>query len=106
MALDAEARRLCALHDGAPAETVVAAAVERYAGRIALVSSFGADSAVLLAMVADLDRGLPVIFLDTGKLFPATLAYRDTLVEALGLTGSTKRHAASPWPTTARRRRR
>ena len=49
MALDAEARRLCALHDGAPAEAVIAAAVERYASRVALVSSFGADSAVLLA---------------------------------------------------------
>lgn len=85
--LDEEARRLAALHDGAPAEAVIAAAVDRYAGRIALVSSFGADSAVLLAMVADVDRGLPVIFLDTGKLFPATLAYRDTLVETLGLTG-------------------
>ena len=56
------------------------------AGRAALVSSFGAESAVLLHMVARLDRRLPVVFLDTGKLFPATLAYRDQLVRRLGLT--------------------
>ncbi|SCM77040.1 3'-phosphoadenosine 5'-phosphosulfate reductase [uncultured Pleomorphomonas sp.] len=85
--LASEARLLSARHEGEAAEAIVAAALDLYAGRIALVSSFGADSAVLLAMVADIDRSLPVIFLDTGKLFPATVAYRDALVEALGLTG-------------------
>ncbi len=57
----------------------------RFAGRIALVSSFGAESAVLLHMVAGIEPALPVIFLDTGKLFPETLAYRDALVARLGL---------------------
>jgi len=57
-----------------------------FAGRIALVSSFGAESAVLLHMVAQIDPALPVVFLDTGKLFPETLAYRDMLAERLGLT--------------------
>ncbi len=85
--LAAEAHLLSARHEGEAAEAVVAAALDLYAGKIALVSSFGADSVVLLAMVADIDRALPVIFLDTGKLFPATVAYRDRLVEALGLTG-------------------
>jgi phosphoadenosine phosphosulfate reductase len=61
--------------------------IERdYRGRIAVVSSFGADSAVLLALVADIDRGTPVIFLDTGKLFGETLRYRDRLAERLGLS--------------------
>ncbi|MDE2582397.1 MAG: phosphoadenylyl-sulfate reductase [Rhodospirillales bacterium] len=59
---------------------------ERFAGRIALVSSFGAESAVLLHMVAGIDPGLPVIFLDTGKLFAETLAYRDTLASRFGLS--------------------
>ena len=59
---------------------------EAFPGRIALVSSFGADSAVLLHMVSQVDPETPVIFLDTGKLFPETLAYRDTLVARLGLT--------------------
>jgi phosphoadenosine phosphosulfate reductase len=59
--------------------------LERFPGTIALVSSFGAESAVLLHMVAMIDRATPVIFLDTGKLFPETLQYRDTLVRRLGL---------------------
>jgi phosphoadenosine phosphosulfate reductase len=56
------------------------------AGEVGLVSSFGAESAVLLHLVAQADAGTPVIFLDTGKHFPETLAYRDTLVAKLGLT--------------------
>ena len=58
---------------------------EVFPGRIALVSSFGAESAVLLHMVSEIDRDLPVIFLDTGKLFGETLRYRDSLVARLGL---------------------
>ena len=54
--------------------------------RTALVSSFGAESSVLLHIVACVDRATPVIFLDTGKHFPETLAYRDQLVEWFGLT--------------------
>ena len=55
-------------------------------GRLALVSSFGTESAVLLHMVSEIDRSLPVIFLETGKLFPETLTYRDLLVNRLGLS--------------------
>ncbi|WP_207480483.1 phosphoadenylyl-sulfate reductase [Arenibaculum pallidiluteum] len=58
-----------------------------FAGRIALVSSFGTESALLLAMVAEVDRSLPVVFLDTGKLFGETLRYRDQLAARLGLSG-------------------
>jgi len=50
-----------------------------FPGRIALVSSFGAEAAVLLDMVARIDRSVPVLFLDTGKHFDATLTYRDIL---------------------------
>jgi phosphoadenosine phosphosulfate reductase len=53
--------------------------------RIALVSSFGTESAVLLHLVSEIDKATPVIFLDTGKLFPETLRYRDALVARLGL---------------------
>ena len=56
------------------------------AGRTALVSSFGAESAVLLDMVATVDPATPVIFLDTGKLFAETQAYREELVELLRLS--------------------
>ena len=50
-----------------------------------MVFSFGAESAVLLDMVASIDRRTPVVFLETGKLFPETLAYRDELVSWLRL---------------------
>jgi phosphoadenosine phosphosulfate reductase len=53
---------------------------------IAIVSSFGADSAVLLHMVAEVDPTLPVYFLETGKHFPETLRYVETLKAHLGLT--------------------
>ena len=59
---------------------------EGLAGRIAAVSSFGAESAVLLHLIASVDPGVPVLFLETGKHFPETLAYRDELAARLGLT--------------------
>ncbi|MDE2597062.1 MAG: phosphoadenylyl-sulfate reductase [Sphingomonadales bacterium] len=59
---------------------------ERMAGEVAVVSSFGAESAVLLHLVASIDPATPVLFLETGKHFPETLAYRDLLAARLGLT--------------------
>jgi phosphoadenosine phosphosulfate reductase len=57
-------------------------------GRVAVVSSFGTESAVLLHLVATADPSVPVIFVDTQKMFPETLAYRQTLTDLLGLTKS------------------
>ena len=54
-------------------------------GKTALVSSFGAESVVLLDMIATIDSAIPVIFLDTGKLFPETHAFREEVTELLGL---------------------
>jgi len=53
--------------------------------RIAVASSFGIESAALLALVAAADPNVPVLFLDTGWLFEQTLAYRDALVAKLRL---------------------
>jgi phosphoadenosine phosphosulfate reductase len=74
-----------ALRDASP-EEVIAAAL-RAVGRehLAVVSSFGTESAALLKVMADVDPAIPVIFLDTGWLFEETLAYRDTLIATLGL---------------------
>jgi phosphoadenosine phosphosulfate reductase len=55
-------------------------------GRVAVVSSFGAESAVLLDLVARIDPAAPVLFLETGMHFPETLAYRDLLIDRLRLT--------------------
>ncbi len=56
------------------------------AGDVATVSSFGAESAVLLHLLAEIDPHISVLFLETGKHFPETLAYRDELVAKIGLT--------------------
>lgn len=55
-------------------------------GPIALVSSFGAESVVLLHMLSVIDSSTPVIFVDTRMLFPETLAYQSKLAEDLGLS--------------------
>jgi phosphoadenosine phosphosulfate reductase len=55
-------------------------------GPLAMVSSFGAESAVLLHMLAQIDRSLPVLFIDTELLFPETLDYQLQLTHLLGLT--------------------
>ncbi|MBO1324148.1 phosphoadenylyl-sulfate reductase [Acetobacter sp. TBRC 12305] len=53
--------------------------------RVGVLSSFGAESALLLSMVAQADPEMPVLFLDTGRHFPETLAYRHDLAQDLGL---------------------
>jgi phosphoadenosine phosphosulfate reductase len=55
-------------------------------GNSAIVSSFGTESAVLLNLIAQINPDIPVLFLETGKHFPETLAYRDLLAARLGLT--------------------
>jgi phosphoadenosine phosphosulfate reductase len=74
-----------ALRDASPAEVIAAALKTVGRDRLALVSSFGTESAALLKVMADVDPAIPVIFLDTGWLFEETLAYRDTLIATLGL---------------------
>jgi phosphoadenosine phosphosulfate reductase len=71
---------------GLEGRDLIRAAVKGHPGRVALLSSFGAESSVLLHMVSELAPDLPVIFLDTEKLFPETLAYREQLTRELGLT--------------------
>ncbi|MEM1105342.1 MAG: phosphoadenylyl-sulfate reductase [Pseudomonadota bacterium] len=71
----------------ASAQTILRVALLReWPGELTYVSSFGAESAVMLALIADVDRSLPIVFLETGMHFPQTLDYRDRLIEELGLT--------------------
>src|SRR3984885_4741400 len=73
------------LRHAAPSEVIEAALRAVGRERLALVSSFGTESAALLKVAADVDPAIPVLFLDTGWLFEETLAYRDTLIAKLGL---------------------
>ena len=78
---------LTKLHANSTAEELLGAMIgTHFAGRIALLSSFGAESAALLHLVSRIDPATPVVFLDTLKLFPETLQYRDRLVAQLRLT--------------------
>ena len=74
-----------ALRDASPAHVIETALKTVGREQLALVSSFGTESAALLKVMADVDPAIPVIFLDTGWLFEETLAYRDTLIATLGL---------------------
>jgi phosphoadenosine phosphosulfate reductase len=77
--LDAELRH-------AHPRTIIEAAVETFGDKLAMVSSFGAESAVLLDIAAKVKPDMPILFLDTGMLFGQTLDYRKTLAASLGLT--------------------
>lgn len=84
---EADAIRLNNLFRGSDTREMLRAVIrDGLAGDLAVVSSFGAESAVLLHLVAEVDPATPVLFLDTGKHFAETLAYRDTLVARLGLS--------------------
>ena len=74
-----------ALREVPPAKVIETALKTVGREQLALVSSFGTESAALLKVMADVDPGIPVVFLDTGWLFEETLAYRDTLIATLGL---------------------
>ena len=74
-----------ALRDASPAEVIETALKTVGRENLALVSSFGTESAALLKVMAEVDPAIPVVFLDTGWLFEETLAYRDTLIGTLGL---------------------
>jgi phosphoadenosine phosphosulfate reductase len=81
-----DAEWLSAHFANASAEAMVAAALtDPGFGRVAVVSSFGAESAVLLDLVAQVDAGVPVLFVNTGRLFPETISYALDLSAGLGL---------------------
>lgn len=72
---------------GASAYALIEAAVrDEFQGRACVVSSFGSESVVLLHLLAQVDPTVPILFLNTGKLFGETLRYRDRLQDRLGLT--------------------
>ncbi len=82
----ADAIRLNNLFRGNDVHEMLAAVIgDRLVGEAAIVSSFGAESAVLLHLVTRVAPDMPALFLDSGKHFPETLAYRDQLVERLSL---------------------
>ena len=87
LALTARADWLNRRWADATADHILAEAIElAFKGRIAVVSSFGAEAAVLLHLVAQVDKATPILFLETGKHFLETLTYRDILIDRFGFT--------------------
>jgi phosphoadenosine phosphosulfate reductase len=86
-ALRARLESLQRRYADASAHALIAAAVEHeFKGQAYVVSSFGSESVVLLHLLAQVDPSVPILFLNTGKLFGETLRYRDRLQDRLGLT--------------------
>ena len=85
--MNASLSRLQTFYGHLEAEPLLQAMLlDEFFGKIGIVSSFGAGSALLLALVADIDKKIPVIFLETGKHFPETLDYVENLKKHLGLS--------------------
>ena len=59
---------------------------DEFKDKTALISSFGADAALMLSLVAEVNPATPILFLETQKKFPETLDYAKTLTSLLGLT--------------------
>ncbi|MGV3511614.1 MAG: phosphoadenylyl-sulfate reductase [Novosphingobium sp.] len=84
---ETDAIRLNNLFRGSDTQEMLRSVIrDGLAGDLAVVSSFGAESAVLLHLIAEVDPSVPVLFLETGKHFPETVAYRDELIGFLGMT--------------------
>lgn len=96
LALETGAQALAAALDGLDAGGALRRCLSGiFPGESCIVSSFGTESAVILHMAAQVAPDVPVLFIDTGKLFAETQAYRDALSQTLGLTNV---HTIEPSP--------
>jgi phosphoadenosine phosphosulfate reductase len=79
--------QLRARAEGLDAKGLLELALKRaFPNKTAVISSFAAESVVLLHLAAQIDPTTPILFLNTGKMFGETLRYRDRLQDVLGLT--------------------
>jgi phosphoadenosine phosphosulfate reductase len=70
--------------DASP-ERILEWANEAFGDRLVLTSSFGAESAVMLHLASRVIPTVPVVFLDTGYLFPETYQFAEELTTRLHL---------------------
>ncbi len=83
---DEKVKRLNTELRGKSPQEIIRAGLREFGRRLTYVSSFGAESAAMLSLIAEVDREMPIVFIDTGMHFHQTLQYRDTLAAYLGLT--------------------
>lgn len=77
-------------------ETIIRWAAEAFGRGLILTSSFGAQSAVMLHLVTRILPDIPVVFVDTGYLFPETYQFADELTKRLGLNLKVYQSPLSP----------
>ena len=81
----AELKRLSDAFESQQPQDVLKDAIKRYAPKIVLACSFGAEDVVLVDMVHRIDPAVPLFYLDTDFLFPETYATRDRIIQQYGL---------------------
>ncbi|MEC4891192.1 MAG: phosphoadenylyl-sulfate reductase [Nitrospira sp.] len=81
----AELKRVSDAFESRQPQDLLAEAVKRFAPKIVVACSFGAEDVVLVDMVHRIDPSIPLFYLDTDFLFPETYATRDRIVERYGL---------------------
>lgn len=87
--IQADADALNARYESVPSPDMLRELLaEDTLGRVGVVSSFGTEAVVLLHLIAQANKDVPVIFVDTLKMFDETLAYREQVIERLGFTNA------------------
>lgn len=70
---------------GRDAKSIVKWAADAFGEGLAMTSSFGAQSAVMLHLVTQVTPKIPIVFIDTGFMFPETYRFADELTKRLNL---------------------
>ena len=86
--LTAELKLLSDSFESKQPQDVLSAALERYASKIVVACSFGAEDVVLVDMVHRINPSVPLLYLDTDFLFPETYATRDCIIQQYHLKPS------------------
>ncbi len=89
MALETPEQKVARLNAelrGKSPQQIISAALREFGRGLTYVSSFGAESAAMLSFIAEVDSGMPIVFIDTGMHFHQTLQYRGSLSAHLGLS--------------------
>jgi phosphoadenosine phosphosulfate reductase len=80
-------RNIARAFEEATPQAILAWAVDVFRGRLALACSFGGPSGlVLLDMAMEIDKSIPVYYLDTGLLFPETYEHIGVIAQRYGIT--------------------
>lgn len=93
--MHAASRLVKAQFEAVPAEERIRLAYECYGDQLVLSTSFGVQSAVMLHMVTQIVPQIPIVFIDTGYLFPETYRFAAELSQRLTLNLKTFRSQQS-----------